>query len=140
MEITIEMIWQKFREYNRLYFNRELPMPLVQLLKSYRICGQFSCSKIIGRRRLRGQLIKISCYYNWQEDALRDVLVHEMIHYYLAYKHIDNDITHSEDFQKMAEELNSKYGLNVTEKVDGTGFKRAPSAPKLSYYLTTLFY
>ena len=35
MEITIEMIWQKFREYDRLYFNNELPMPLVQLLKSY---------------------------------------------------------------------------------------------------------
>ena len=32
MEITIEKIWQKFREYNRLYFNSELPMPLVQLL------------------------------------------------------------------------------------------------------------
>ena len=139
MEITIEMIWQKFREYNCLYFNRELPMPLVQLLKSYRLCGQFSCRKIIGRRRVRGQLLEISCYYDWEEDALRDVIVHEMIHYYLAYKHIDNYLTHGEEFLKMAEELNSKYGLNVTVKIDTSKFKRAPSAPKLSYYLACIF-
>ena len=103
------------------------------------LCGQFSCRKIIGRRRMKGQLLEISCYYDWEEDALRDVIVHEMIHYYLAYKHIDNYLTHGEEFQKMAKELNTKYGLNVTVKVDTSKFKRAPSAPKLSYYLACIF-
>ena len=139
MEITTEIITQKFKEYDRLYFNRELPMPRIQLLKSFRTLGYFSCNKIIGRRRLKGQRLEISCYYDWQEDALRDVIVHEMIHYYLAYKHIDNNISHGEEFQKMAQEMNDKYGLNVTVKVDTTNFKRTPSAPKLGYYLSWFF-
>ena len=88
---------------------------------------------------MKGQLLEISCYYDWEEDALRDVIVHEMIHYYLAYKHFDNNITHGEEFQKMAEELNSKFGLNVTVKIDTSKFKRAPSAPKLSYYFACIF-
>lgn len=61
-----------------------------------------------------------------------------MIHYYLAYKHFDNNITHGEKFQKMAEELNSKFGLNVTVKIDTSKFKRAPSAPKLSYFFACI--
>lgn len=139
MEITKEIITEKFSEYNRLCFNRELPMPQIRLLKSYRTCGYFSCKKIIGRRRLKGQCLEVSCYYDWQDDALRDIIVHEMIHYYLAFKHIDNNLTHGEDFQNMAQKMNSKYGMNVTVKVDASSFKRAPSAPKLSYYLTLLF-
>ena len=139
MEITIEIIRQKFREYNHQYFNRELPMPQIQLLKTYRTCGYFSCRKIIGRRRLKGQRLEISCYYDWQEDALRDVIIHEMIHYYLAFKHIDNNLTHGEEFMKMARQMNSEYGMNVTVKVDTTGFKRASFAPKLGYYLSLLF-
>lgn len=139
MEITIEIIRQKFREYNHQYFNRELPMPQIQLLKTYRTCGYFSCRKIIGRRRLKGQRLEISCYYDWQEDALRDVIIHEMIHYYLAFKHIDNNLTHGEEFMKMARQMNSEYGMNVTVKVDTTGFKRASLAPKLGYYLSLLF-
>ena len=83
--------------------------------------------------------MEISCYFDWEEDALRDVIVHEMIHYYLAYKHIDNNISHGEEFQKMAQEMNDKYGLNVTVKVDTTNFKRTPSAPKLGYYLSWIF-
>ncbi len=139
MEITTEIIVEKFRAYNRLYFNRELPMPQIRLLKSYRTCGYFSCKKIIGRRMLRGQRLEISCYYDWQEDALRDVIVHEMIHYYLAVKHIDNDLTHGEEFLKMAKEMNSRHGMNVSVKIDTTGFKRASSAPKLGYYLSLLY-
>ena len=47
--------------------------------------------------------------------------------------------THGEEFQKMANDLNTKYGLNVTVKLDATSFKRAPSVPKWSNNLTCLF-
>ena len=94
----------------------------------------FSCDKIIGRRRLKRQQIDISCYYDWREEDLRDVLVHEMVHYYLAYKHIDNNLSHGEEFLKMSKELNDKYGLNISVIVDATHFKRTAKAPSLSYF------
>jgi hypothetical protein len=39
MEITTEIIEQKFREYNKEYFNKALPTPKFGLLKTYMTCG-----------------------------------------------------------------------------------------------------
>ena len=139
MEITVELIEKKFREYNKEYFNNELPLPKFGLLESYMTCGYFSCKKIIGKRRLKGQRLDISVYYDWEENALRDVIVHEMIHYYLAYKHIDNELTHGDAFKEMATDFNNKYSMNISAKVDCTGFKKTKKAPRLSWFLVQLF-
>lgn len=139
MEITTEIITDKFAEYNQLYFGGELPLPKIQLLKSFYTCGYFSCKKPKGRQRLKGQRLEVSCYYDWDEEALRDIIVHEMIHYYLAYKHIDNQLTHGEAFLNMSHDLNERFGLNVTKRVNGYGFKRSSSAPKFGFFLSKIF-
>ena len=109
MEITVDIVREKFKEYNKKFFNNELIMPEIRLLKSYLTCGYFSCKKIIGKRRLRGQRLEISCYYDWNENDLKNVIIHEMIHYYLAYKHIDNELSHGDAFIKMSKEFNEKF-------------------------------
>ena len=139
MEITEQIIEQKFREYNKEFFNDELPLPKFGLLKSYITCGYFSCKKIIGKRKLRGQRLDISAYYDWDEDDLKNVIVHEMIHYYLAHKHIDVELTHGDAFMEMANELNRKYNLRISKKVDCYNFKKTKNAPKLSWFLVQMF-
>ena len=126
MEITEEIIEEKFKEYNKEYFNNELPKPKFGLLKTYRTCGYFSCKKIIGKRKLKGQRIDISVYYDWDEDELKNVIIHEMIHYYLAHKHIDNELTHGEAFTDMANDFNEKYNLKTWVQVI-TGEKELPN-------------
>jgi hypothetical protein len=140
MEITEKILEQKFREYNLLYFQSDLPLPRFGLLKSYSICGYFSCAKITGRRRLKRQKIEMSCRFDWGENDFRDVLVHEMIHYYLAYKHIDNGLTHGEAFQKMSQDFNQNFGLHITEKVDCSQFKPSPNASRFMFYMFKYLY
>lgn len=139
MEITKEYIIERFRTLNELIFNRELPIPNIQLLKSYSYCGRFSCKKVIGKRRLKGQRIEMSSYYDWNEKEFDDVLLHEMLHYYLAYKHIDNELTHGEEFKQYAVKINNTFGSNITEKVDCSKFKKTKNAPKLSWILMRIF-
>ena len=139
MIVTEDIIAEKFAEYNRQYFDCDLPTPDFGLYRGYKFCGLFSCDKIIGRRYLKKTKIEISYYYDWNEDDLRDVLVHEMIHYYLAYKHIGNQITHGEAFHSMADEFNEKYGMNITERIDISKYKRAPNAPMLSWLIAKWF-
>lgn len=140
MEITKEYILLRFRELNELVFNKELPLPEIQLLKSYSFCGRFSCKKIIGKRRLKGQRIEMSSYYDWNEVDFDNVLLHEMLHYYLAYKHIDNELTHGEAFVEYSNKINKEYNFNITIKVDCSRFKKTKNAPKLSWILMHLFY
>ena len=139
MIITEEIIADKFEEYNKTYFNYELPTPRFGLLKSYRTCGYFSCKKEKGKRRVKQQQIDISVYYDWDEKDLRDIIVHEMVHYYLRYNHIDDNVSHGEAFHAMAKEMNEKYGLNITERVNTLNFKRAPNAPKISWFFAHYF-
>ena len=133
MEITTEYLAEIFREYNKQYFDDELPLPRFALLKSYRTLGFFSCKKIIGRRQLKGARIDISCRFDWDEGTLRNVMVHEMIHYYLAFKHIDNEITHGEAFLQMSDDYNKRFGLNITVEVDNSKSKLASSASRLAF-------
>ena len=139
MEATLKYIEKKFREYNKEYFNNELPPLIFELMKSYKLCGQFSYRKMDNKGRMKSPKIEISCYYDWNEEDLKNVLVHEMIHYYLAYKHIDEKLTHGDDFKKTAEQFNKKYNLNITEKIDCNKFKKAKNAPLISWFLINIF-
>lgn len=139
MEITIGYITERFRELNKEIFSKELPLPDIRLLNSYSYCGRFSCKKVIGKRRLKGQRIEISSYYDWKPEDFDNVLAHEMLHYYLAYKHLDNDLTHGDEFHKYAKEINEKYGFNITDKVNCSKFKKTKNAPKLSWVLMHIF-
>lgn len=139
MELTIPLLKNKFKTYNKLYFNNELPTPKFKLIKSYRTLGYFSCKKIIGKRKLKGQMLEMSSYYDWNENDLRDVLIHEMIHYYLGYKHIDNNLTHGKDFLNMANDFNQKYQMNISERIDISKFHKLKNAPKISWFLVRLF-
>ena len=139
MEITVDIVREKFKEYNKKFFNNELIMPEIRLLKSYLTCGYFSCKKIIGKRKLKGQRLEISCYYDWDENNLKNVIIHEMIHYYLACKHIDNELSHRDAFIKMSKEFNEKYGMNITEIVDIHNFKKLKKTTFLSWCFDKVF-
>ena len=63
-----------------------------------------------------------------------------MIHYYLAYKHIDIHITHGEAFLKMSEDFNCQHGLNIAEKVDCREFKPSAKASRLLFLMYKYLY
>ena len=79
-------------------------------------------------------------YYDFTQKQFEDILVHEMIHYYLAYFGEDTNCTHGKKFKKMAEDLNRKYGLHVTPYLDLSQYKRKPGTPSLSYWFVQKFY
>jgi predicted SprT family Zn-dependent metalloprotease len=58
-------------------------------------------------------------------------MVHEMIHYYIAWNRIKDNNAHGKEFMKIANELKEKYGLNITKKVDASSFKLTENAPKI---------
>lgn len=77
-------------------------------------------------------------YYDWTEEYLRDVLVHEMLHYKLERsKNVEKNM-HGPRFRKAAAEMNEKYGLNIEVHPRLRGLMVSAAAPKRS--LARLFW
>lgn len=130
-----------FNLCNMEFFEGKLLFPQFGLLHSYRTCGFFEYTK--GGwfdRTLYDPMISITDYYDFTERQFRDILCHEMIHYYLAYFGEDWGCHHGKKFKNMADRLNRKYGLHITPYLNLSQYKRRDGAPKLSYWFVKKFY
>lgn len=138
MVIAEHNILGRFFTYNDEYFGGVLPFPKIKVKHSFRVLGYFSC-EYDEDDEMFNQTIEISDNYDYTDEQFRDILVHEMIHYYLAYMGIDPQCNHGSEFRKMASEFNSKYGMNITSEIDLTPYSIREGKSKLMYTLSTLF-
>lgn len=129
-----------FNECNKKYFNGSLPSPKYGLMNKLNILARFECNKNKKREKpIKWQEIKFSDCYDFPEDVFRNLMVHELIHYYIAWNGIKDNKDHGKEFMRIANELNTKYNLNVTKKVDASSFPRTEKAPKYTGIMKFLF-
>ena len=125
-----------FEVCNIKYFEGKLLYPQFSLIHSFKTCGYFCCQmKGWFNTRLYDPTISMTDYYDFTEKQFKDIMVHEMIHYYLAYYGIDRRCKHGKKFMEMAKRLNRKYGLNITPYLDLSKYKRSNKSPKFTYWL-----
>ena len=122
-----------FIQYNTDYFGDILPMPNFKIRHSVNTLGYFSYWP--GEPYGTTETIEISDFYDYKPNQLRDILVHEMVHYYLYYIGEDVRLKHGKSFMRMARQLNQSYGLHVTPTIDLTRMKPRPDAPYLKRLL-----
>ncbi len=130
-----------FDDCNMKYFEGKLPVPMFDLLHSFRTCGYFHCDyeQVWFSKRLYNFCISMTDYYDFTPKQFEDILVHEMIHYYLAYFGIDKSCSHGREFKKMAKRFNQMYGLNITKLLDISQYKRREGTPTISYWFAQWF-
>ncbi|WP_077196240.1 SprT-like domain-containing protein [Prevotella ihumii] len=116
MELTIDYLHEAFDKYNHLYFKGELTKPTLKLSKAKTTLGQlrFKRKKSFGRTTLYDFTIAISTYYNLSQEEIDDVIIHEMIHYYIRNKGIQDTSPHGEVFCRMMNAINKQYGRHIT--------------------------
>ena len=120
-----------FWECNRLYFDHSLPTPRFGMMKKLNILARFEFQKNKkGKAPIKRQIILFSEYYDFGEETFRNLMVHEMVHYYLAWNGVKTRSDHGKEFMSIANELNEIYGLNVTKTLDASSFTRTEQAPK----------
>ena len=108
-------------------------MPYIKIRHSVNTLGYFSYmqNEMFGTT----ETLEISDFYEYTSNQLRDIVVHEMIHYYLYYIGEDVRLKHGKSFMRMARQLNQSYGLHVTPTIDLTRMKPRPDAPYLKRLL-----
>ena len=133
MRVCESQIRCLFRQFNKDYFGNILPMPHIKIRHSVNTLGYFSYmqNEMFGTT----ETLEISDFYAYTSNQLRDIVVHEMIHYYLYYIGEDVRLKHGKSFMRMARQLNQSYGLHVTPTIDLTRMKPRPNAPYLKRLL-----
>jgi len=134
-----ENMLMTFDTCNMKYFEGKLLFPQFDLLHSYRTCGFFQYAGVFDNSIL-DPIISMTDYYDFTEKQFRDIMCHEMVHYYLAYFGMDRKCKHGKEFKSMAERLNRKYRLHITPTLDILQYKRREGTPSLSYWFIKHFY
>ena len=116
--VVIDEAWlhASFDTFNRLYFDNALPRPRLSLSQSRTRLGSMSCKLKLTWKGYRPYqyAIHVSTYYHQAERQYQNVLLHEMIHYYIAYKGIVDTSPHGKVFRQMMKNLNEKYGWEIS--------------------------
>lgn len=129
MTLTVDLLRTWFGQFNAAYFGGVLPMPRLALSGARTRLGTMACKCT---RRLTGCVysdfvIRLSTYYEQTEREYQQTLLHEMIHYYIAYNRLPDTSAHGSTFRAMMRRLNSQYGWHIT--VSSTVRMKPAAAP-----------
>ena len=115
MKADVNTLTHLFWDYNKKYFGNVLPTPYIELFDMPGKIARFEYHKNGNKAKkpIRDQIIYFSKTYEFNENTMRDVMVHEMIHYYIAWNRIKDNGSHGRKFWRMAMDFNEKYGLNI---------------------------
>lgn len=139
---TQETMVDTFWEYNEKCFDNSLPTPWFETVNSVSILGKFEYykNKKNDKKPIVNQTIKMSdCFYYPKKDFI-ETMVHEMIHYYIAWNRIKDNRSHGREFMRIAKELGEKYGFDITKTKDASSFELTEKAPKLVERKRTHFF
>ena len=116
MKATIEYVERKFKEYNELMFGGRLPMIPVKLsdVKSYLGKCKY-CIRVLadGRRECYNFEMLINTRIDLPENVVEDVIIHEMIHYFIQYNGLSDTSAHGAIFKSIMNSINSTFGRNI---------------------------
>lgn len=116
---------QWFDTFNQTYFQGALPQPALQLSQSRTRLGTLSYRRVRTWKGMKNEsyTLRLSNYYDLSEREYQNTLLHEMIHYVIAYKGWKDTSAHGQIFRNMMRELNTKYGweINISAKQSEVG-------------------
>ena len=137
MKATIPYIEQKFEEFNQLIFAGQLPEIPVRLSDAKTFLGKCCFRK---RRKEDGGIeyygfeLRINTRIDLPESEIEDTIIHEMIHYFIAYKQLEDASAHGPIFRHMMDSINEKYHRQVTVKYKGTEEQTEELIDKKQHY------
>lgn len=117
MVFTLEFINTKFSEFNLLIFGGTLPKIPVKLSKSKSALGMFKRKyKAMpdGSQKTVSHYFSFSTHFDLEPALLEDVIIHEMIHYYIFHHKLKDTSPHGRIFRNLMHQINTRHGRNVT--------------------------
>ncbi|WP_288293074.1 SprT-like domain-containing protein [uncultured Porphyromonas sp.] len=115
-EINFKWIKYWFDKFNHQYFQGSLPQPGFTISPTRRQMGGFSyaAEKRGSTTIYTEQRIQLTNFYKLTEREYQNILLHEMVHYYIHFHQIKDTSAHGKVFRSLIDQLNNEYGWEVT--------------------------
>lgn len=117
MKANIKFVTEKFNVFNRQIFANELPMLPIRIGHARTSLGGLACNKktnLFGKTQYYNFRMIISDSIDLPQEELEDIIIHEMIHYFIAYKQIQDTSAHGKLFMKMMNDINKRFGRHIS--------------------------
>ncbi|MDE7153642.1 MAG: SprT-like domain-containing protein [Muribaculaceae bacterium] len=117
MIFNLDFIQSRFDEFNRSIFGGVLPKISIVLSDSKSTLGMYNVKykrNSDGSRNMVSEVLRFSTNFNLEERRLEDVIIHEMIHYYISFHKLKDTTAHGKIFRSMMNEINQKFGRSIT--------------------------
>lgn len=118
MIANIDFLRNRFARFNRECFGGELVTPRFALSRARRIIGQMVFCKPASPLSLKpagsSYTLKVTTAYDFTEEDLEDVILHEMIHLYIKQKDISDSSMHGRCFRHHMERINREHGRHIS--------------------------
>ncbi|MGN1393364.1 MAG: SprT-like domain-containing protein [Succinivibrionaceae bacterium] len=105
-------IEQKYIYFNNLIFENKLPLLPIKITRGRRILGSFRYT--IRSNVMSNFRITISDYYDLPLNVIEDVLIHEMIHFFITFNKIEDSSSHGYYFKEKMKDINLKHKRNIS--------------------------
>lgn len=127
MIATIPYIEEKFDAFNKLIFGGELPRIPIVLGSATRVVGAFSYKarrNFWGKKEYFDLKLRFSKKFDLPENELEDVIIHEMIHYYIHFKNLKDKSAHGPLFKNLMNQINKTFGRKISIRYRGSSALR----------------
>ena len=137
MIVDIPYTKRKFEEFNRLMFGGELPEIPIYLSDAKTFLGKFCFKK---RKLPNGKTayydfsLRMNTRLDLPEQEVEDTIIHEMIHYFIAYKNLEDASAHGPIFQHIMKSINERFGRHLTISYKTTAAEREALQDKRPRY------
>ena len=135
---TIAYIEKKFVEFNQQMFAGKLPRIPILLSDAKSFLGKCTYKKRINKKTGKKEnydfKLRINTRADLPEREIEDTIIHEMIHYYIAYHQLEDASTHGPLFRQIMNTINQRFGRNLTISFKGTQGQNEQLEDKQSHY------
>lgn len=116
MKATIPYVERKFEEFNQLMFGGQLPKLPIELSDAKTFLGMCVYKKkrtLLGKTVCYDFKLRINTRIDLAEAEVEDIIIHEMIHYYIGYNKIVDTSAHGCVFRQLMNGINERFGRHI---------------------------
>lgn len=115
MRATLNFLEERFDVFNDSIFSGRLPRPLMHVSSARSFMGQFKVERLVKKiNNIETYHLTLSNRYDLEENVLEDIVIHEMIHFFIHFSRIKDTSSHGPQFRKLMNEINRGFGRHIS--------------------------